>query len=148
MDRPYIECSLRHVDSPTTVQNSRAASNFVWWRQIFVDPLCVRLLTLRILTGLLIFGKFMHFWFSMLCPGVGRVYVWLINQIEFAVLNLMKMLSLSLSARPELWYATERRKGTNRECKWSTVLLAEKLRNVMVSTAVCSLPQTEHIFVA
>jgi len=97
MDRPYIECSLRHVDSPTTVQNSRAASNFVWWRQIFVDPLCVRLLTLRILTGLLIFGKFMHFWFSMLCPGVGRVYVWLINQIEFAVLNLMKMLSLSLS---------------------------------------------------
>jgi hypothetical protein len=58
------------------------------------------------------------------------------------------MEKLSLSARPELWYATERRKGTNREGKRSTVLLAEMLGNVMVSTAACSLPQTENIFVA
>jgi hypothetical protein len=56
--------------------------------------------------------------------------------------------AVCLSARPELWYQTERRKGTDRECKRSTVFLADRLRNAMVSTAACSLPQTEHIFVA
>jgi hypothetical protein len=68
--------------------------------------------------------------------------------IKFYEKKLSVCLSLSLSARPKLWYATERRKGTNREGNRSTVFEAEWLRAVMVSTAACSLPQPEHVSVA
>ena len=72
VDKPCVECSLQYVDSPAAVQKSRGPTfpwqlNFVWWCPIFVDPFCMSLLALRILTWLLIFGKCMHFRLSMLC---------------------------------------------------------------------------------
>jgi hypothetical protein len=89
--------------------------------------------------------------------GVGRIYRWSINYIEFAVLNFMeKALSLSKTrpdqTRPDQTRVVVCDRKTEGHKQRSAVFLAERLRNVMDSSAAWSLPpslpHTEHIFVA